>query len=60
MPLIWTDDNGLVTGVHNQPSLVLDEESREAVYVAQVPAEYDSETEQRLHYDDQDGFYYSN
>lgn len=60
MPLIWTDDSERVTHVHNQPSRVPAEETNDAVYVAQVPAEYDSETEQRLHYDEQNGFYYDN
>ena len=60
MPLIWTDDSGLVTRVHNQPSLVPAEETHNALYVPQAPAEYDPETGQRLHYDEQNGFYYDN
>jgi hypothetical protein len=58
MPLIWTDDNGRVTRVHNQPSRVPAEYKQDAIDISSTPDVYDPETGQQLHYTEQDGFYY--
>jgi hypothetical protein len=60
MPLIWTNQEELVTRVHNHPSRVPDDQSASATYVVSVPEIHDAATGQQLHYNEQNGFYYDN